>query len=356
MTGRQANNSDKTRVCPYCRMEISIFATKCFHCGERVDPPRTDQRHFSMEDLGGRKSTNYAPSESVMAALETFRAELTGEIQHSSGGAVTPTSGGGDVPSESGLPTLDERSRQLASLHEESRPTGAFAQVYVYPRESAGRRLATYLAFVIVLAVLGVGGFGLYSLIKGRHPEPPPVVQEAVVPPNKAPQLLQEGKLLDALNAARDAVVSHETQENQTILAETRAAVRQEVEKLIETNPWTPEDLQRAVELATQAAIIDPCDELAELERYARNEDYAYGMMLVRPEPRGVTGKAQFRLNTLSEAAAQLGGDKITVEVGDEFAGRFELLRVGRSEAEVRDTLRDRRLIYSLAGTFTLAE
>ncbi|HNZ19239.1 MAG TPA: hypothetical protein PKK44_12995, partial [Candidatus Hydrogenedentes bacterium] len=61
MTGRQANNSDKTRVCPYCRMEISIFATKCFHCGERVDPPRTDQRHFSMEDLGGRKSTNYAP-------------------------------------------------------------------------------------------------------------------------------------------------------------------------------------------------------------------------------------------------------------------------------------------------------
>ena len=158
------------------------------------------------------------------------------------------------------------------------------------------------------------------------------------------------------IDAARDAVVSHETQENQTILAETRAAVRQEVEKLIETNPWTPEDLQRAVELATQAAIIDPCDELAELERYARNEDYTYGMMLVRPEPRGVTGKAQFRLNALSEAAVQLGDDKISVEVGDEFANRFELLRVGRSDAEVRDTLRNRRVIYTLAGSYTAVE
>ncbi|HPJ99075.1 MAG TPA: hypothetical protein PKW60_06280, partial [Candidatus Hydrogenedentes bacterium] len=82
MAGRASSNEDKTRVCPFCRREISIFATKCFHCGERVDPPRADQRHFSMEDLGGRKSTNYAPSESVMAALETFRAELTGELQH----------------------------------------------------------------------------------------------------------------------------------------------------------------------------------------------------------------------------------------------------------------------------------
>ncbi len=356
MTERASSNGDKTRVCPFCRMEISIFATKCFHCGEHVDPPRADQRHFSMEDLGGRKSTNYAPSESVMAALETFRAELTGELQHGTGETTAAGSPDPSSPSGDGLPTLNEYSQQLASLHEESRPSGAFAQVYAPPQESFGQRLATYLAFVIVVLVFGVGVFGLYSLIKGRHPEPPPVAQEVAIPPNEAPGLLREGRFLDALSTARDAAALHDTQENQGILEETRNAIQQEVERLIEANPWTPDHLQRAVELASEAAAIDPGSDFGALEQYAKNEEYAYAMMLIRPEPRRVGGKAQFRLNPLSEAAAQTGHDKVTVEVGETIANRFELLRVRRSDAELRDVLRDRQLIYSVSGSFSAAE
>jgi len=356
VAGRASSNEDKTRVCPFCRREISIFATKCFHCGERVDPPRADQRHFSMEDLGGRKSTNYAPSESVMAALETFRAELTGELQHGTGESMTPEGTGASPPPGDGLPSLNEYSQQLASLHEESRPTGAFAQIYAPPQTSFGQRLVTYLAFVIVVIVFGVGAFGLYSLVKDRHPEPPPAVPEIAIPPNEAPQLLREGRLLEALSAARDAAALHDTPENRNILDETRNAIRQEVETLIEANPWTPDHLQHAVELASEAAIIDPDSELDGLERYARNEENAYAMMLIRPEPKGVTGKAQFRLNPLSEAAAQVGDDKVTVEVGETIANRFELLRVGRSDAELRDILRDRRLVYSVSGSYSAAE
>ncbi len=361
MLGNHADSQDKRRSCPYCRMEISVFATKCFHCGERVEPPRTDQRHFSTEDLGGLRGTNYAPSESVMAALETFRAELTGErdegaAQGSSSKASSggDSSSGGDI-SESGLPVLDERSKELASIHEESRPTGAFAAPYGLPKPSPGRRLANALAVLIVLAVLGVGAFGLYSMMQGQNVPPEPVIEESERPPNRAPALLEEGRLLDAVSAARDAVILADTSENKAIQQQAREALYNQVQQHITAAPWKAEDLDQAVELATQAAIIDPSDFFANLEGEVKKEEYTYRMMLVRPEPDGARGKARFRFHALSEAAIEAGDDSVTVEVGEEFAGRFRLVRVGRSEAEVEDLLRGRRIIYYLSGSFAPA-
>jgi len=361
LAGREQNRQDKTRICPFCRMEISVFATKCFHCGERVDPPRTDQRHFSMEDLGGRRTTKYAPSESVMAALETFRAELIGDIQSDKEGAAGGQAGhsgernNAPAPPESGLPSLDEHSRALASLHEESRPTGAFAQPYAQPGSSLSKRLGTVLAILIVLAVLAVGGFGLYRMQAGEEQEPA-VVTMQVSPPNRAPQLLEEGKLLEALSAAREAIGLDASEKNKAIQKEVCDAIAAKAEEHLNAEPWHPEDLVRARELTSQAAIIDPDQSLLELEEKVKQEEYAYGMMLVRPEPERGGGTAKFRLNALSEAAQEAGDKFVTVETGEKFAGRFRLIQVGRSEAVVEDLLRNRRIAYYVSGNYAPAE
>ena len=64
---------DKTRLCPSCRCEISVLATRCRFCGEEVGRPRDEARQLSIDDLGGENVTLYAPSGNVMDALESFR-------------------------------------------------------------------------------------------------------------------------------------------------------------------------------------------------------------------------------------------------------------------------------------------
>jgi hypothetical protein len=207
------------------------------------------------------------------------------------------------------------------------------------------------LAVVIVLAVLGVGAYGVYSMMSER--EPADVAKnEILLPPNEAPELMEEGKLLEALDAAREAMVLNPTAENRAIQTEVREAVQAEVEGYLTADPWTPEDLERAIDIAIRAAVVDPCDFLSKLEHEVKREEYSYKMMLVRPEQGPGGGEARFRLNALSEAAMESGDDTVTVKVGEVFANRFKLIRVGRSEAIVEDTLRDRRLIYYLSGEF----
>lgn len=361
MADSQSTGHDKTRICPFCRREISVFATKCFHCGERVDPPRTDQRHFSAEDLGGRQTTQYKPSESVMAALEIFRAELAENIESdkpvSSDSGVSSSGGGekNDAQLVSGLPPLDERSRTLATLHEESRPSGAFASVYTPARPSLVKRLGTVLAFLIGVIMLGVGGFGVYSLVQAPKAAGPPGPVEPEFPPNPAPALLEEGKLLDALNAAQEAFSLNPSEENAAIREEVRTAIAAKIQEYLTAEPWEPENLDRASELVTQAAIVDSAEIFQELEDAVKREEYAYNMMLVRPEPDRGRGVAKFRLHSLSEAAQKSGEEFVTVTEGEEFAGRFLLVEVGRSQAIVADLLRNRRLVYYLSGDFAFA-
>jgi len=351
----------KTRLCPYCRREISVFATKCFHCGERVDPPRSDQRHLSAEDLGGRQTTKYAPSESVIAALETFRAELVDDIESDKGAVKdadlsSESAGGGETRTESGLPDLDERSKTLASLYEESRPSGAFAKGNALPQPSLLKRLGTVIAILIVVTVLGVGGFGVYSVMQQPEAKGSSTAVKPTFPPNQAPELLKEEKLLEALNEAREAISLNPSEKNKAIQNEVYEAIAAKVKEYLGGEPWAPKNLDRASELVTQAAIIDPDAFFQNLEKEVKREDYSYRMMLVRPEPERGRGVAKFRLHSLSEAAQKSGEEFVTVQEGEEFADRFLLVEVGRSEAVVKDLIRNRRLIYYLSGNFAVVE
>src|SRR5690606_34714265 len=111
------------RLCPTCRMEIRVLATKCRFCGENVGRPRDEVRALSIDDLGGETIRHYAPSSSVMEAIEAFRSETEAsnpQVDDAGRKSIfgrkgkkdaTPAPTGAD-----GLPTLDERSQVLASL------------------------------------------------------------------------------------------------------------------------------------------------------------------------------------------------------------------------------------------------
>jgi len=251
---------------------------------------------------------------------------------------------------------LDDRSRFLASLHEEARPTGAFAQVYARPRPSLTRTLGTIAAVIIVLVVLVVGGGGLYSMFFAGPDAVPDGTGAPQPPENPALELLEEGKWLDALDAARTAVVVHDTERNREIQETVRAAFKAEIHALLNADPWSPDDLEEAVRLAGRAPIRDPGPFSAELEHEVKQEEYAYNMMLVRPEPNGRRGRARFRLHRQYEAAQALGEEFVTVGIGEDIAGRFRLLDVQSSRAKVEDSEKGRQLIYSVDGSFAPVE
>ena len=52
---------EKTRLCPACRTPISFLATRCRHCGQKVDRPRDDGRKLTITSLGGDPDNRQAP-------------------------------------------------------------------------------------------------------------------------------------------------------------------------------------------------------------------------------------------------------------------------------------------------------
>ncbi|MBM3289605.1 MAG: hypothetical protein FJY92_05590, partial [Candidatus Hydrogenedentes bacterium] len=118
--------NEKSRLCPSCRMEISVLATKCRFCGESVGRPRDETRSLSIDDLGGETIRHYAPSSSVMEAMEAFRSEhdfksnppedAQPERKSLFGMSSKKKGGAGPQTDADGLPQLDERSQALASL------------------------------------------------------------------------------------------------------------------------------------------------------------------------------------------------------------------------------------------------
>ena len=147
---------DKTRLCSSCRMEISVLATKCRYCGASVGRPRDEPRSLTIGDLGGEHFVHYAPSSSVMEALESFRAEET-----------TSDGGTADIQSDSGedregeehstaLPELDERSRALASVALPSQ--SSVSRYQKAPQKPTWMRKVAYLGAFIAALALGPTG------------------------------------------------------------------------------------------------------------------------------------------------------------------------------------------------------
>jgi len=361
LLGKTRGTPDKTRLCPSCRSEISVLATKCRYCGEEVGRPRDEARQFSISQLGGEHTNQYAPSGNVLEALESFRAEVLAEGAASEQRpqkkrrllgrkAVAKEechdSDGADSTSSSPtFPELDERSQALASLSIPRTPRRAT------PARTPPWRKSAYVfgAFVsaVVILFFGVtkGGAMIRDYLAKRN------AVEQVRYLNLAPEILERnGDLIEALEATLLATKHNPSAENQRITGEVRKKIADKIDGLLNAYPWEKKHLDEASALASQAARVDPTEAMIAKKSEVDKEVFAYKMSCVEikltPER-----KAQFRLYD-PEAPVK----RTWLKENESLRGRFVVRHVRSDRVIVDDTRRmsphrlPRRIAFLLHG------
>ena len=340
---------EKTRLCPSCRMEISVLATKCRFCGEPVGRPKDETRQLTVKDLGGETVHHYAPSSNVMDALESFRAEefarqeaarrrkpktLLDRFRGRREEAAPEESGG--------LPQLDAESQALASLvYPAQAPAQPEAASVVWTR-----KLAYVGAFVAAVLILYFGAVQVGAMIR-EYIERNAPVDDFV---SQVPSLIEQGAPpVQVLEAAVTAVRHRDNEEHRAQLEQARRLVRSEVEALLNADPWTPNHLQRASGIAHRAASIDSSREMHALRDEVNEESWSYNILVreVETDDRGVRA-------TLRLVHPQRATRDVTVRVGDMVDDRFRVISISRGESRVRmeDTERGgRRLSCTMTSS-----
>lgn len=342
------------RLCPSCRMEISFYATKCRYCGESVGRPRDEARQLTITDLGGETRTQYEVAENVAEALEAFRQEELAAAQdvkeeHHSWfhrGHAPQVSPADDDTKDKTASELDPRGKELASV-------GGFAATRRHA--AAARqpdwigRVKTAALTVAILAVMGLGGWygkGQYDAYVAQRDAKPIVHFD-----NRAVAILDSGgSALEALEAAMEALAIVNDASNRAVADRAREAVRAEVEALFNAKDWSPDLLNVASKMATDALKIDPnSKKLQELKREALEEVYAYKILLL--EINEAEQKARFRVIRLdpvsgteseevvySKVKKDTEGDRQGGTAQEErLLGRFEVKRLGKNWVRLAD-------------------
>ena len=297
-----SSEQDKMRLCPTCRMPISVWATKCRYCGAEVGRPRKETPKLTVEDLGGADPNSFELSSSVASALEAFREEQLSaqeeEERRKTEAAAASWFGrrqspAAAAPKRDDLPELDETHRQLAAAGEEG---GAHSQgsSEASPSPEILRNLAQVGAVFLGVLIVGLAGLAAWHLVgdylTGRN------ASTEVVYENKALAMLEAGKpTVDALAEALTAARINNTEENRRILDQVEARVLKQAEKLINSVPWNREHLNEASRLATRAWQIHPSPAIKNLLDEVSAEVAAYKLVLVRINPQ--EGRATFKLH-----------------------------------------------------------
>lgn len=347
---------DKMRLCPTCRMEISVLATKCRFCGEEVGRPKDEQRHFTVEDLGGETVEHYAPSSSVMEALETFRSDETvrSALKGQKKTSIFRRSAKEKAEKEavqglrSGLPELDAHGRALASV----KPIGR--------QQTPGRRargpswtkkVGAFAVLVAAILILWFGGVKVAAVIKdfvAKDTTTNPVVQRV---PNPAVAILNgEGDPLAALEAALKHRRSHDSPEARNTLERARAYTEKKVFDLLNAEPYSRDNYQRATKLVNTAHQVDPCDRFAELKATLLAEICAYRVQLKSSDTTVSPPQATLVLQDTNFIATE-----VTVKEGETVLdGRFKVYLIMGDEVRLTDSLRNnRKLVLRKYGELT---
>ncbi len=340
-------NSEKMRLCPSCRMEISVLAVKCRFCGESVGRPRDETRALTIDDLGGETIKHYAPSSSVMEAMEAFRSETefksnppddaTAKRSIFGIGSKKSKTDSNAPGRDPGMPELDERSQALASIALPSSPS-SYSRPARQQQPSWIKKVGVFAGLVAAIVLLYIGGGQVIAYIN-REPELP----ERLLRNPAAAMLEQNQDPLATLQEAVDALRKEEHPENRAVLEKARDRVIELIRSAQYPDQWSEDDLARASRLANQAFRIDPA--LAEMKEEVDADTFAYRMVL-----RNVQGDtATFHLSPRSGQSET--GSSVTVHRGDMVQDRFEVVDIRGNSVQLRDTLRqDRLLTYSVGA------
>lgn len=320
--------AEKSRLCPSCRMSISVLATKCRYCGEEVGKPKDESRRLSTEDLGGETIVHRPTTESVMEALAAFRAEEEASMSESSDrstrGTKEPASS-----SDPGLPELNEESQGLASIE-----SGASFKRQDGPRKGFEttwkQRLVPIAAAVAGLMLVLFGGVAgaawLQEYLENRNRVP------EVTFFNQAPALIAQGAdPIKVLDAAAEAFRHVRNDENKKIVEEAQQAVVKQFYGYLDADDWSMQKISEASVLAAQALALHPSTITTRLKYEGDEENSLYRMMLKKVD--AGAGTATFSLNNPDTPS-------ITVETNDVIEDRFIVKRISNRSVRVEDTRR----------------
>ncbi|MBI4559517.1 MAG: hypothetical protein HY706_18165 [Candidatus Hydrogenedentes bacterium] len=330
---------EKTRMCPSCRMEISVLATKCRFCGENVGRPKDEARQMSIEDLGGETVSHYAPSHSVMEALEAYRTEeILGQTQVEAPKAKTTifrrkskTDSEGPetrTASSSGLPELDERSKALASL---AVPVNPPAPVIRQPQPTLMKKVGLIGSFVAAVIILYFGAVHVTAMIRGNQP-----VDTGPKYQNLAPEMLvalNAGQKVDRIKmvqAAADAVNNDPSEENRKIAGQVRTQVLQTIDGYLNAEPWDNSKLADAAKLADKALLIDVNNVVRAKYAEVSSEQHDYHVVVNRVD---VSSEPAIALFTVADGT-------VTSKKGDILNGRFKVLEISKNRVLLEDSRR----------------
>lgn len=324
-------DKEKNRVCPSCRMMISVFATKCRYCGEEIGKPKEETRELSSSDLGGETIHHRASSGSVMDALESFRLEETdGEAEESGNKAL-------ESPDLDGLPELDSESMNLAAAVSSS-GTHSYTKTSYRQEESAKERALKIGGIVLGIVVVlfgGVKGIGWISSTFEERNAPPVVVYV-----NRAPKLMNmNAPSIEVLEAAAEAIERENTGENRGIVEQALKLVVEDFEALLNAeqhgSKWSLDRIGEAVTLARSASKHYPNEVTQGMFKESTDEFAAYSISLTRLNPSTGGGyEATF---------SSVPGDSSTVIVkkGDSLlSSRFTVQSIVPPRVHLRDTIR----------------
>ena len=344
MSGKQ-NRDEAQRLCPTCRMEVSVWATKCHHCGEELGRPRTEETRLTLRDLGGSQQTTYAPSGNVTGALESFRVEETAAeasrlsrkpqslidrlLGRKAPLAEAPKTQAPDEVSE--LSELDEYGKNLAAsilddMPATSRPStsrGGSSQAASSLRERIIMTGGIFLAIVVIYFVISFTWNRVSAYLEAKNAVP------VITYDNKAPEMLARGE--DAIDAFEEAVKAArivDDEANRNVLNDVRSLLLADVDALMSRNPWKNSNyntaysyIQRAVNSGNHPALV------AKFEAVKADID-AYKFIL-----KSIDGdKATFRLNNGPDFPPEE-----TVEVSDRMMGRFIVQRISSLSVDLLD-------------------
>lgn len=323
--GESDRAEDKTRPCPTCRMMISVLATKCRYCGAEVGRPKDAARHLTIDELGGETVTHYAPSSSVMEALESFRTE------EAIGESDDP-----EVRKGRFRRAPSAGSKQATNLLDDAGGPKPISVRRAVPRKKAsawpGRIKVAGIVAGIGL-VLYFGGYKVAAIIQDYRDRNTQTVEI----PNEAPGIIgNEGPPLLALNEALRAQRRNPNAENEAILNDARAYLEKRVRIELSARPFSHSHLTEASRIASEAVLLDPHERIRSLKEEVNQESRVYNNTILQGIRSGGSS-ATFRLpdGTVLEDLKQ----------GDELAGRFVIQRIGRDYVRLADTMRGDRLV-----------
>jgi len=317
-------------------MEISFFATKCRFCGEPVGRPKEEVRQLTVHDLGGEDGTQYAPGEDVVGALEMFRQEEIARIQQEDTKKSwfhrqekkKAAPGPGPVSPYSELPGLDPTSRDLASVGGFGRSTRPVAHEMLLTK-----KLAMLGGFVAAILIVYFGG----GFVKAKYDDymarknAKPVVSVD----NQAMAILQSGgSAVDALDAAMTALNTANTPENIEVANRVRGTVLEQVDALLNSDPWDLANLDKASNMASRALQLDPdTPALRKLAEGVKGEIFAYKMSIKEIDMQAGTV-------TLRVLYPDRPEDLVVKKKGEKVLNRFEVKSIMRDSVRLSDTQR----------------